>query len=204
MPKLTAQARAQPLPDGVLEVIRIAAGCSESLDEAVKLSKENPAFVKAAAELYVQQVLLFPSADSYRVLGVRAGATHEEMRTHMRWLMTWVHPDRAKENWESAFASRVLAAWREVGRAQAPKAAAAAPRRIERAPAPLGFRRMRRPQQAQRRRSLWKLLPAALLIVVILSLLEPGGWLWTDMLKTAQAALSLGALSSVGDDGAEP
>ena len=60
VPSLAAQARQQPLPDGVLDVIRIAAGCEETLDEAVKLSRRDPAFIKSAAELYVQQILCSP------------------------------------------------------------------------------------------------------------------------------------------------
>lgn len=115
MPALAAQARQQPLPDGILDVIRIAAGCKETLEEAARQSGKEPRFINVAAEFYVQQVLLFPTADSHRVLGVRPGAPREEMRTHMRWLMTWLHPDRARADWQTVFARRVLAAWREAG-----------------------------------------------------------------------------------------
>ena len=60
MPALAVRARQQPLPDDVLDVIRIAAGCKETLDEAVKFSGKDPHFVKTAAELYVQQILCSP------------------------------------------------------------------------------------------------------------------------------------------------
>ncbi len=119
-PRLARLARRQPLPDGVLEVIRIAAGCEETLRAAAQFSGRDPAFIKAAAELYAQRILLFSSADSHRVLGVRAGAGRDEMRLHMRWLMTWLHPDHRGASWQAAYAARVIEAWGELGRATPP------------------------------------------------------------------------------------
>ena len=48
------------------------------------------------------------------------------MRTHLRWLMRWLHPDHNPAAWRSAFAGRVLTAWRE---ASSPDAVANAPQR---------------------------------------------------------------------------
>ncbi len=138
-PTLAPRARRQPLPDGVLEVIRIAAGCEATLEAAARRYRKDPHFVKAAAELYVQQILLFQAADSYRVLGVRPGAQRNEMRTHMRWMMTWLHPDRANDDWQTVFAARVLAAWRDVSNAppvEAPVVAVAPPRQVRMTLAP--------------------------------------------------------------------
>ncbi|MBG0809348.1 hypothetical protein IY145_08150 [Methylosinus sp. H3A] len=113
MPPMAARAREQPLPDDVLEVIRIAAGCEETLDLAARLFGRDKSYVKAAAEFYVQQMLFFPAADSHRILGVRPGASRDDMRKHMRWLMIWLHPDHAHAEWKTVFARRVLAAWRD-------------------------------------------------------------------------------------------
>ncbi len=186
MPSLAAQARQQPLPDGVLDVIRIAAGCKETLDEAVKLSRRDPAFVKTAAELYVQQILLFSTADSYRILGVRSGATREEMRIHMRWLMTWLHPDHAKANWQTVFASRVVAAWREVGSAPLTVAPPTNAPRRQKALLPHPVPWVRRPLHARRRRQLWKLLPALLVIIVVFVLIAPSDWVEARVRQFAQ------------------
>jgi hypothetical protein len=41
------------------------------------------------------------------------------MRTHLRWLMHWLHPDYNPAAWRSAFASRVLTAWREASSSDA-------------------------------------------------------------------------------------
>ena len=186
MPSLAAQARQQPLPDGVLDVIRIAAGCKETLDEAVKLSRRDPIFVKTAAELYVQQILLFSTADSYRILGVRSGATREEMRCHMRWLMTWLHPDHAKANWQTVFASRVLAAWRDVGSAPLTVPPPMSAPRRQKALLPHAVPWVRRPLHERSRGQLWKLLPALLAIIVVFVLFAPSNWVEARVRQFAQ------------------
>lgn len=175
MPALAAQARLQLLPDGVLDVIRIAAGCKEALEEAAKQSGKEPRFVKAAAEFYVQQILLFPTADSHRVLGVRPGASREEMRTHMRWLMTWVHPDRARADWQTVFARRVLAAWREAG-SRCSAANPLTPMQGRRPP--LSSRRIpwvTHPIETRRRKVLKPSFALAAIIVVAIALIAPSG-----------------------------
>ncbi|ATQ69556.1 MULTISPECIES: hypothetical protein [Methylosinus] len=114
-PRLAARLRRRPLPDDVLEVIRIAAGCDATLEQAATLVRREPKFVKAAAQFYVLQIVLHPGADCYRMLGVREGASRDVMRLHLRWLLLWLHPDRSDSEWRSGYARMVLAAWREVG-----------------------------------------------------------------------------------------
>lgn len=107
----------QPLPQGVLELIKVAAGCEETLRQAVALTGREPEAVKAAATFYLRHALFFEGADPHRMLGVGAGAGREEMRLHMRWLMIWLHPDHARvsdahDPQQAALAGRVLDAWR--------------------------------------------------------------------------------------------
>jgi hypothetical protein len=118
MPTLADAMRAHPLPADTLVVIRIAAECPETCREAVQATGLASAAIRDACVFYLQQILLASAADSYRVLGVQPGATRSEMREHMRWLLTWLHPDRDRDEWESVFAERVLKAWREVGARQ--------------------------------------------------------------------------------------
>lgn len=114
MPMLARMMREQPLPPNVLEVIKIAAGCPETLELAQNLTGQRPEAICEAAKLYLQEVLFARGADHYRVLGVGRTAPHKEMRQNMHWLMKWLHPDREQSRWESVFARRVTAAWEGV------------------------------------------------------------------------------------------
>jgi hypothetical protein len=110
-PALAGVMREQPLPSDVLDVIRIAAGSDDTLQSAAKITGKDPAAVQEAVFLYLQQMLFAPGADHYRVLGANMGAPQKKLRQHMIWLMKWLHPDRSLNDWESAFADRVLGAW---------------------------------------------------------------------------------------------
>jgi hypothetical protein len=114
-PSLAAAIRRRPLPrSGMLELIRIAGGCVETLGQTARATRKSPAHVKQAAELYLQHALFGPEADSYRVLGVSVDAPQKLLREHLRWLMRWLHPDHNRNDWETIFAARVLEAWDNV------------------------------------------------------------------------------------------
>ena len=49
--------------------------------------------IREAAGFFVEQILLFPGADSYRVLGASPEATNRELRRNMSLLLRWLHPD---------------------------------------------------------------------------------------------------------------
>lgn len=115
-PALASGMRSQPLPGGVNGLLCLVAGEPGALDEAIKASGMPGADVMAAAELYIQQVMLHSKADSFRILGVASPCERTTARAHMRLLMTWLHPDHNGDAWRSAFAHRVLSAWRDVSR----------------------------------------------------------------------------------------
>ena len=110
-PTIAGAMRDQPLPPGILALLRIAAGDPKACHEAAAAAGVSPDALREAAALYIQQVLLNPEADDYRVLGVNRDTPQYLVRQHMRWLMEWLHPDRAGSEWESIYAGRVLAAW---------------------------------------------------------------------------------------------
>jgi hypothetical protein len=110
-PVLTALAAKQPLPPEMLTVIKIAGGCTETLQEAATATGELPEKIRDAAASFLKAVLFTPTADSYRVLGTERSASHAELRDHMRWLMKWLHPDHERSEWESSLALRVSSAW---------------------------------------------------------------------------------------------
>jgi hypothetical protein len=110
-PGLARVMRRQPLPGDVLMIIQIAARNGDTMQSAASSTGRRPEVVREAAVLYLQQVLFTRDADAYRILGVAPGAPQELIGQHMRWLMKWLHPDRDRGDWESAFAERVSRAW---------------------------------------------------------------------------------------------
>jgi len=113
MPALAHAIEKPALPADIFEVMRIAAGAPEVCQLAAQATGQPAAVLIEAARFYLQQVLLRPDADSYRVLGLLPGASREVARRHMRCLLQWLHPD-VNRDWDSAYAHRVLAAWREI------------------------------------------------------------------------------------------
>jgi hypothetical protein len=67
-------------------------------------------------EFYVLQVMLFRGASSRRVLGVESSAERSQIRRHMGYLMSWLHPDRDASPWRVVFARRVLDSWHQIER----------------------------------------------------------------------------------------
>ncbi|MFW6028201.1 MAG: DnaJ domain-containing protein [bacterium] len=112
-PVLAETMRRQPLLPSheILILLRIAGGCPETSRDAVCATGAPLDHLRHAASLYLKRVLLFPGADSYRVLGVTPESPHETVREHLRWMMRWLHPDRNQDSWETVYADRVLSAW---------------------------------------------------------------------------------------------
>ena len=112
-PAFAASMANSPLPNDVLEVIRIAAASPDACRAAASASGQPESTLIEAARFYVQQILLRPDADCYRVLGIRPEDSRESARVHMRWLLKWLHPDH-NESWDAVYAKRIIKAWREV------------------------------------------------------------------------------------------
>jgi hypothetical protein len=106
--------REQPLPEGVPLLLRIAAGDTEREAAAAKAAGRPPEVVRQAATFFIEQILLAPDADSYRVLGAGPTATNAELRVNMALLMKWLHPDTAREGERSVFAARLASAWNDL------------------------------------------------------------------------------------------
>jgi hypothetical protein len=119
MPALARSSVVPPLPANLIELMRIAAASPEACQAAVAQTGEPRHVVIEAARFYLQQILFRPDADCYRILGIQPAASRETARSHMRWLLEWLHPDRNTNNnrWDTVYAERVLRAWREVSAA---------------------------------------------------------------------------------------
>ena len=114
MPALARRNVLPALPPNIIELMRIAAGSPEACEAAVAKTGEPTAVVIEAARFYLQHVLFRPEADCYRILGVEPNASRATARSHMRWLLQWLHPDRNHNGWDAVYAERVLKAWREL------------------------------------------------------------------------------------------
>lgn len=112
MPTQARVLRASPLPDGITLLLKIAVREEEALTEAVALTARRADDLVAASGFFIEQILLCPDADSYRVLGAEPEASTSELRSHMALLMRWLHPDVDPSG--AHLANRVLRAWDDV------------------------------------------------------------------------------------------
>jgi hypothetical protein len=111
LPASVRRVRAEPLPPDVEILLRIASGDAEAI-ETVAASTERPAsMIRQAAEFYIEQVLLDPASDHYRVLGAGPDAPLRTLRRHMALLLTWLHPDRNPSGERAVFVARITEAW---------------------------------------------------------------------------------------------
>jgi hypothetical protein len=111
MPSRVRILRDSPLPDGVPVLLRIAAG-DEVAEREAAASLDRPAqVVRDASVFYIEQLLLYPEADSYRVLGADPKAPTAELRQNMAHLIRWLHPDKNPIDEQAVFVNRVNRAW---------------------------------------------------------------------------------------------
>ncbi|GAB2496106.1 hypothetical protein [Arenimonas alkanexedens] len=118
-PTLLAMAAQRPLPDDVIELLRLAAGDAAQAAASADASGESPERVTEAAVFFVQQVMFAAGADPHRVLGVNPDAPPARVREHYRWLIRWLHPDRNPDDWDSVYTDRVTRAWQQLRRSGA-------------------------------------------------------------------------------------
>jgi len=133
------------LPDGVPLLLRIAAGDGRAEAEAVRLADRPLEVIRQAAAFFIEQILLCPDADSYRVLGASPDAEASDLKRNMALLMSWVHPDKDPQGGRSIFAARVAMAWNDL---KTPERRAA----YDRSQASLLQSRSKEPRRQQRKK----------------------------------------------------
>jgi hypothetical protein len=116
-PSLSRTVRSAPLPRGITFLLEVAAGDADALADARAITGQSEERLIDAASFFVEQVLLYRSASSYRVLGASRDESTAELRHHMALLMRWLHPDtvvagvRERGIDRTVFAPRVIQAW---------------------------------------------------------------------------------------------
>jgi len=118
IPSMRNVLREQPLPPDTGELLTLVAGSPEAVAAAARNCGEAPATVQEAARFFVQEVMLFPGADAYRLLGAQRGADDALLKAHYRALQSWLHPDRRGNDLKSTYAARINSAW---GRLRTPE-----------------------------------------------------------------------------------
>ena len=116
-PKAKA-AQERPLPHGIGRLLRIAAGSTQALQNAVRITGKDPTYLRAAIVFYLEQVLWKGTPDPYRVLGAAQDTSREELVANVRCLMSWLHRYLGGSEPEADFADQVCAAWNAVKNVQ--------------------------------------------------------------------------------------
>lgn len=103
--------RDRGLPRGMEELIAIAGGAPARVEGPARVLGISTTVAVDSARFFVQEILLHPQADAYRVLGVSPDADHARIKRHYRALQQWLHPDRLANSPESVYSARVNRAW---------------------------------------------------------------------------------------------
>ncbi len=111
LPSKVRLLRLEPLPDGVLMLLRIAAGDAAAQQTAVEATGRPLETVRRAAAFFIEQILFAPDADSYQVLGTTEQASAADLRRNLALLLRWLHPDLDPGGERSIFVGRVTTAW---------------------------------------------------------------------------------------------
>ncbi|MFO1422312.1 MAG: DnaJ domain-containing protein [Candidatus Competibacteraceae bacterium] len=196
---------ATPLPEDMDRLLWLANGSPEAIEAGMGRTGARPEELRDAARFCVQQWCFIRGADPHRVLGVKPGASLEQIKEHYRLLMRLFHPDRAagRETWTDHYASRINEAWARLSRMSdhampdsqshphyIPVQDAAHPateRGVERA-GPLSSRHRPRPRLRPRRRWLRRLLAwGGLTLTALLAL----GGFYLDRFSAGQSGFRL-------------
>jgi hypothetical protein len=116
-PRLIRAARSCPLPKGITLLLEAAAGEKSALASGVAKTGRSETSLRKAAGFFIEQILLSPDADSYRILGASAAGAESLLRRHMALIMRWLHPDAVANGGSveplnrSLYAARVAEAW---------------------------------------------------------------------------------------------
>ncbi len=106
--------RSAPLPSGMNLLLEIAVGDAVAEGNAVEITGRPAEVIRSAAVFFIEQILFYSEADSYRVLGVNPQATSSELRHNVALLLRWLHPDMERQGTRSLYATNVTNAWNDL------------------------------------------------------------------------------------------
>lgn len=108
---LAKSMRLQLLPEGMIDLIKCAGGCTETCTRLALAKQRSPEIIREAAINFLLLVAFAPEASAERQLGLNPHeAKRDAVRLHKRWLVRWLHPDHNNDPWQAVLLNRVLAA----------------------------------------------------------------------------------------------
>lgn len=114
IPSSFAQLREIPLPDGVGLLLRLVARDDEAQQFCAAQTEKSPSELREVAAFYLEQIILAPEADSYRILGATRNTPAAELRRNLSLLCRWLHPDVCEDLTRSLLFPRVTQAWNDL------------------------------------------------------------------------------------------
>lgn len=114
IPSSFAQLREIPLPGGVGLLLRLVAGDDEAQQFCAAQTEKSPSELREVAAFYLEQIILAPEADSYRVLGATRNTPATELRRNLSLLCRWLHSDVCEDLSRSLLFLRVTQAWNDL------------------------------------------------------------------------------------------
>jgi len=113
LPAQYPKIKQSPLPENVHVLLLIAVGDETEMQNAVQVTKHPKETIKQAAISFIENILLYPGADSYRVLGTNPDASSDALRRNMALMVRYLHPD-ISHNDNPALVTRVTTAWNDL------------------------------------------------------------------------------------------
>lgn len=111
LPSRRRQLRNKPLPAGVALLLQIVADDPDALEASAQRLQRPSGELREVAAFYIEQIMLTPRADSYRVLGAQPSAATAELRQNLALLCKWLHSDVCQDQARSVFFVRITSAW---------------------------------------------------------------------------------------------
>lgn len=109
-PVLAQDMKRKPLPEGIIDLLRIAAEGEETAERFADISGSSAPELYQAAILFLQTIVFHQSASDLRLLALNNSNSSQKLRDHKRLVLKWLHPDRNPNSWESKLFLRVQAA----------------------------------------------------------------------------------------------
>jgi hypothetical protein len=114
LPSRVKSVRLERVPKDARFLLDIAVGDENAASQAAELTGRNASTIREAVEFFVEQIFLYPGADSYRILAAHPDASVSELRQNMALLLKWLHPDIDRQGRRAVLANRVIGAWHDL------------------------------------------------------------------------------------------